>query len=486
LTTVFDSQAVTSAETLTLKAVQHIMNTHHELVRSLNALLFSLDLPFELRAATELTPLLLLAILECLMGARLPLPGGRDEVDKVQAMKVFLGVLEHDVVKADVGLSEVDPRTLARGGEEECVLVGEVLCWVGRRVEREKRRQRRSGSSFGSGGSGGSLKNGEERSILRPTRTNSPSLMTQPIASEGVLEKPSFTRSPPQPHNDENGGDFDDSAIADAETSVSGSSTPTITTFALGVTSHATPPRSRVFMRQEQVQTQLFPAGPRCIHELLDSEAEFDFEAGPEDEDDAVSLVSYGSCDLVRSVGARSESVVSSCCHCHHTDSEADCQGSYDEDLTTSSYCHCRCDSDSDAGSAPFLNISRTGRAGRYVDDDDIDSVVNKDVNPDLDFREISISDPSFFETGGNRGMSGRKSGITMLSPSSTPSLSPFPTPTPTRTPLPQTSFTSTRTPLASTWIPITPLPSSSIPSMDVRRALVTKPTTTPSERLRA
>src|SRR5436190_24371682 len=105
------------------------MNTNHdELVRSLNSLLASLDLPFELRAATELTPLLLLAILESLMGARLPIEGGRrGEVDTVQAMKIFLGVLEHAVVKADVGLSEVDARTLARGGAEGGVLAGEVL-----------------------------------------------------------------------------------------------------------------------------------------------------------------------------------------------------------------------------------------------------------------------------------------------------------------------------------------------------------------------
>jgi hypothetical protein len=49
-------------------------------------------------------------------------------------MKVFLGVLESDIVKMDVGLSSVDPRRLASGEWEEVVFVGEVLCWVGRRL----------------------------------------------------------------------------------------------------------------------------------------------------------------------------------------------------------------------------------------------------------------------------------------------------------------------------------------------------------------
>ncbi|TFY50925.1 hypothetical protein EVJ58_g10827 [Rhodofomes roseus] len=51
---------------------------------------------------------------------------------KVQAMKIFLGVLENDIIGQDVGLSDVDPRRLASGEWDECVFVGELLCWLGK------------------------------------------------------------------------------------------------------------------------------------------------------------------------------------------------------------------------------------------------------------------------------------------------------------------------------------------------------------------
>jgi hypothetical protein len=47
-------------------------------------------------------------------------------------MKIFLGVLENDVLQMDVGLSEVDPRKLAVGEWDEVVFVGELLCWLGK------------------------------------------------------------------------------------------------------------------------------------------------------------------------------------------------------------------------------------------------------------------------------------------------------------------------------------------------------------------
>ena len=39
---------------------------------------------------------------------------------KIQAMKIFLGVLETDVVNEDIGLSDIDPRRLAAGGGRGC------------------------------------------------------------------------------------------------------------------------------------------------------------------------------------------------------------------------------------------------------------------------------------------------------------------------------------------------------------------------------
>ena len=49
-------------------------------------------------------------------------------------MKIFLGVLETDFLKTDVGLSDLDPRRLADGEWEEVLFIAELLCWVGRRA----------------------------------------------------------------------------------------------------------------------------------------------------------------------------------------------------------------------------------------------------------------------------------------------------------------------------------------------------------------
>lgn len=112
------------------------------LIIRLNQLLSSLHLPIPLEYPTDLTPSLLLAILESLLGTRLPLsPTLRHTASlsksadsftaKLQCMKIFLGVLESDVLQKDVGLSRIDPRRLATGEWDETVFVGELLCWIG-------------------------------------------------------------------------------------------------------------------------------------------------------------------------------------------------------------------------------------------------------------------------------------------------------------------------------------------------------------------
>lgn len=104
----------------------------------LNDLLDHLRLPFVLDTPLDLTPSLLLAILESLLQSRLPVSSSiresRSDVAKVQAMKIFLGVLETDVLNEDIGLSDIDPRRLAAGEWEEVVFVAKLLCWLGKQM----------------------------------------------------------------------------------------------------------------------------------------------------------------------------------------------------------------------------------------------------------------------------------------------------------------------------------------------------------------
>ena len=108
------------------------------LVDPLNTLLERLGLPFVLDTPLDLTPSLLLAILESLLQSRLPIltsvRESRSDVAKVQAMKIFLGVLETDVLNEDVGLSDIDPRRLAAGEWEEVIFIAELLCWLGKQM----------------------------------------------------------------------------------------------------------------------------------------------------------------------------------------------------------------------------------------------------------------------------------------------------------------------------------------------------------------
>jgi len=108
------------------------------LTDNLNDLLDRLRLPFVLDTPLDLTPSLLLAILESLLQSRLPMSSSiresRSDAAKIQAMKIFLGVLETDVVNEDIGLSDIDPRRLAAGEWEEVVFIAKLLCWLGKQT----------------------------------------------------------------------------------------------------------------------------------------------------------------------------------------------------------------------------------------------------------------------------------------------------------------------------------------------------------------
>lgn len=108
------------------------------LTDTLNDLLDRLRLPFVLDTPLDLTPSLLLAVLESLLKSRLPVSSSiresRSDTAKIQAMKIFLGVLETDVVKEDIGLSDIDPRRLAAGEWEEVIFIAKLLCWLGKQM----------------------------------------------------------------------------------------------------------------------------------------------------------------------------------------------------------------------------------------------------------------------------------------------------------------------------------------------------------------
>ncbi|KIY52007.1 hypothetical protein FISHEDRAFT_70242 [Fistulina hepatica ATCC 64428] len=114
------------------------------LVRRMNALLEQIHIPLSIISPTELTPSLLFATLESVLRMRIPIPASTrkdlfspqgSQKTKFQCMKLFLGVLETDVLKMDVGLDGVDPFRLVRGELDECVYIGELLCWVGETID---------------------------------------------------------------------------------------------------------------------------------------------------------------------------------------------------------------------------------------------------------------------------------------------------------------------------------------------------------------
>ena len=109
------------------------------LVDQLNHMLLSVNLPISLISPTDLTPSLLIAILECILDMHISLVDRNKQSknsrhSKIQNMKIFLGVLETDVLNSEVDLSEIDPRRLADGEWEEVYYIGELLCWIGRKM----------------------------------------------------------------------------------------------------------------------------------------------------------------------------------------------------------------------------------------------------------------------------------------------------------------------------------------------------------------
>ncbi|TEB23747.1 hypothetical protein FA13DRAFT_1401410 [Coprinellus micaceus] len=113
-----------------------------EVIRMLNSLMTSLHLPISILSPTDLTPSLLFAVLESFLGQKLPIPPVPTHPDnsysgssilKVQKVKLFLGVLETDILQEDVGLSKIDPRRLAAGEWPEAFFIARVMCMVGLR-----------------------------------------------------------------------------------------------------------------------------------------------------------------------------------------------------------------------------------------------------------------------------------------------------------------------------------------------------------------
>ncbi|KAJ7436267.1 hypothetical protein B0H11DRAFT_660277 [Mycena galericulata] len=147
------------------------------LILQLNQLLTSLDLPITIYSHEQLTPSLLICILESLLSLRLPIsPADRDALfssttTKVHCdcMKIFLGVLQADVLQQDVGLSNVDPRRLARGEDTETIFVGRLLCWYGRHKGHIARDPSKKDSRNDTG-SPSTLTTGTRRTEMSPVR----------------------------------------------------------------------------------------------------------------------------------------------------------------------------------------------------------------------------------------------------------------------------------------------------------------------------
>ena len=86
----------------------------------------------------DLTPSLLITIIESITQVSIPIAHAIDQEDEnrhIQAIKVFIGVVELDFLQSDIGLSSLDPRLLAAGAWDEVVFVAEALCWIGEELE---------------------------------------------------------------------------------------------------------------------------------------------------------------------------------------------------------------------------------------------------------------------------------------------------------------------------------------------------------------
>lgn len=241
------------------------------LVDSLNLLLVALHLPLELESPQDLTPSLLIALLESLLRTRLPLPflrssllptrsGSSENDNAVDAIKIFLGVLEHDVIRTDVGLSAVDPRTLARGGWDEVVFVGELLCWFAQ--------------SIGILDDGGvetplpELSTRQRSPTVASTASGSGTSVHSSLSVHGI-EKSMYTHS---------------SADTSIPSFLLGGSDSSVDDSAVMSTRTVTPPLART-------------PGPRCIHEIDISLNAYRNEPEEFGEDEHVDDTSYCTCD---------------------------------------------------------------------------------------------------------------------------------------------------------------------------------------------
>ncbi|TFK28988.1 hypothetical protein FA15DRAFT_664637 [Coprinopsis marcescibilis] len=177
-----------------------------QLVADLNGLLHALHIPIDLISPADLTPSLLIAVLESLLGLKIPIPpiassstasassNSRRQLSsstshleqmKLQKVKMFLGVLETDVLQQDVGLSGLDPRRLAHGELEEVGYVAEVLVWIGKRV--------------GLLDKNNSIK-GKQKRIEMETATATASKVPEPAPQSTKSRASSpFTKTEPQP-----------------------------------------------------------------------------------------------------------------------------------------------------------------------------------------------------------------------------------------------------------------------------------------------
>ena len=219
-----------------------------DLVDSLNELIHKLNipLPFNLETPWDLTPGLLLGILESILQSRLPVSpvirASSDFTNKVQAMKIFLGVFESDVLRGeDVGLSEVDPRRLAAGEEEEVEFVGELLCWLGRRR----------------GLLAGPSQTGDNHlpSLPPNTRRRATSPSTHSTVTSGMLSNLSMMHT----------------GVADSDTSMSSFASEQLTSLTQTLPElPSLPPAPTSALRDSTSSTGSGRRPPRCIHEVED------------------------------------------------------------------------------------------------------------------------------------------------------------------------------------------------------------------------
>jgi len=98
-------------------------------IRRVNDLLSDLCIPISIQTPQHLAPTLLIAILESILQQRIPLSLAarecRTHAGRIEAMKVFLGILGDDLLQHD--LTMIDPQKLANGELKETRLISHLL-----------------------------------------------------------------------------------------------------------------------------------------------------------------------------------------------------------------------------------------------------------------------------------------------------------------------------------------------------------------------